>query len=414
MRASYGPINTLWTVEHKNFVENRQFCDFQVQGPFQSFEQLHLIEPIDSGSSLLRDTVHYQLPLSTAGEVVGAGVARSELERLFRYRHDTLKHDLNFAKQCRGVKMKVAVTGSTGLIGSALVPLLTTQGAAVRRLIRKGSQVATPETGESAIWDPAKFELDVSALEGCDAVVHLAGDSIGSERWSEQKKRRLWESRIGTTQLLCQKMMQLKTPVKVFVCASAIGYYGDRGDELMTEEGKPGSGFLADLCQEWEKAADEAKRAGTRVINSRFGVVLSPKGGALQKMLLPFEMGGGGVIGNGRQYFSWIAIDDVAAALLYCLGAESVSGPVNVVAPNPVTNQEYTRALGRVLHRPTVLPMPAFAARMAFGQFADECLLASTRVVPNKLLQAGYQFRYPQVDGALTHVLGRETARVSA
>jgi hypothetical protein len=214
-------------------------------------------------------------------------------------------------------------------------------------------------------------------------------------------------SRINSTKLLCNRMRQMKNPPKVLVNASAIGYYGDRPGETMTEQSSHGKGYLADLCQDWENAAKSAEQMGVRTVFGRIGVVLSPAGGALQKMLMPFQMGAGGPIGSGEQQFSWIALDDLLGAILHCLASDSLSGPVNFTAPNPVSNGEYSRALGKVLQRPAFMPMPAFAARMAFGQFADECLLSSTRVIPEKLQQTNYEFRYPQLEGALRHVLGR-------
>jgi uncharacterized protein (TIGR01777 family) len=408
MRVGYGPINTVWTVEHKNYVENEQFCDFQVHGPMAYYEQVHKFVPETDSTSFLDDIVTFELP---AADFAPNFVARNEFERLFRYRHQIVADDLQFANQNKGSKpMNIAVTGSTGFIGSALVPFLTTQGNSVRRLVRAQSQGKANGVGETMIWNPSEGVLDAAALEGCDALVHLAGDNVGNERWSAEKKTRMRQSRIDSTRLLCQNMAQMKNPPKIFVCASAIGFYGDRGADVLTEQSTRGSGFLAELCQEWEATAKEAEQLGVRVVNSRIGVVLSPKGGALQKMLLPFQMGGGGIIGDGKQYFSWIALDDVIGAILHCLQTDSVKGPVNLVSPNTVTNQEFTHTFGRVIQRPTIIPMPAFGARLAFGEFADECLLASSRVVPEKLIQSSYSFRYPDLEGALRHVLGKQPA----
>jgi hypothetical protein len=354
------------------------------------------------------------MPAGIAGEFAKNMVVDVEFERLFHYRHRIVLDDLRFANQYQEAEtMKIAVTGSTGFIGSALVPFLTTQGHSVRRLVRPQSRDSATTAGEKATWDPSSGMLESSALEGCDAVVHLAGDNIGAERWNDEKKRRLRSSRLDSTKLLASRIAQLKTPPKVVVCASAIGFYGDRGDQTLTEDTERGDGFLADLCSDWEAAAKEFEKCGARLVNLRTGVVLSPKGGALQKMLLPFQMGAGGPIGSGQQYFSWIALDDIIGAILHCLVTDSVSGPVNGVAPNPVTNAEYTRALAHVLQRPAFIPMPEFAARMAFGEFADECLLCSQRIVPNKLESSGYKFRYPEIEGALRHQLGKELGPVT-
>lgn len=299
--------------------------------------------------------------------------------------------------------MKVLVTGTSGLIGSALVPSLTTEGHTVTALVRHSIAPARKEL----YWNPAENLIDETHLEGFDAVVHLAGENIAARRWSDAQKKRIRDSRVNGTRLLAETLAKLLHPPRVLVCASAIGFYGDRGDEIMTEESAPGAGFLSDTCREWEAASDAAGQKGIRVVRLRFGVVLSPKGGALAKMLLPFKMGVGGKIGSGRQYMSWIALDDAVSAIHHAIANKSLTGPVNVTAPQAVTNAMFTMTLGKVLSRPTIFPLPAFAARMAFGEMADELLLASTRVQPRKLSASGYSFRYPTLEGALRHLLGR-------
>jgi uncharacterized protein (TIGR01777 family) len=279
--------------------------------------------------------------------------------------------------------MKVAVTGASGLIGSALVESLKAAGHEVTRVPRGQFDVA----------------------EGRDAVVHLAGENIAG-RWTAQKKQRIRDSRVEGTRRLCEALVKMSARPKVLVCASAIGYYGDRGDEVLTEESAPGSGFLAEVCRDWEAATRPASQKGVRVVNLRFAVVLSAKGGALAKMLFPFKLGLGGIVGSGRQWWSWVAVDDVVGAIAQALTTEQLSGPVNVASPQPVTNREFTKTLGKVLGRPTIFPMPAFAARLAFGEMADAALLASARVQPAKLAASGYRFRYPDLAHALRHVLG--------
>lgn len=296
--------------------------------------------------------------------------------------------------------MHVLISGSTGLVGSALVPFLTSHGHDVTRLTRSAS------AGEKSVaWDPQTGVRDVAALEGLDAVVHLAGESIASGRWTAAKKARIRDSRIQGTRLLCQALAKLSRPPRVLACASAIGFYGSRGDETLTEDSSPGSGFLADVCRDWEQATQAAHAKGIRVVNLRTGVILSSKGGALTKMLLPFKMGVGGIVGPGTQYMSWIDLDDMVGAIAHVLGSDALSGPVNFVAPQPVTNYEFTKTLGGVLHRPTFLPMPAFAARLVLGEMADELLLASARVIPKKLQESGYAFRYANLEGSLRHWL---------
>jgi uncharacterized protein (TIGR01777 family) len=302
--------------------------------------------------------------------------------------------------------MHILVTGSTGLIGSALVTALTSQGHRVSRLVRSKSNLGNRDT----YWDPGAGELNSAPLENLDAVVHLAGENIAGGRWTAERKARIRGSRIQGTRLLCQTLAQLGRPPKALVSASAVGYYGDRGEEILTEESPPGSNFLAGVCADWEAATEPAAQHGIRVVTARFGVVLSPAGGALAKMLTPFRMGAGGIVGCGKQYMSWITITDLVGAIIHALKTDSLQGPVNAVAPNPVTNAEFTKTLGRVLGRPTVLPMPAFAARLAFGEMADELLLASAHVVPAKLLASGFVFRYPELEPALTNLLAKAKA----
>lgn len=299
--------------------------------------------------------------------------------------------------------MKVLVSGSSGLIGSTLIPFLTTGGHHVVRLVR-----STPRPGQAAVrWNPETGAIDSAALEGLDGVVHLAGENIAAGRWTAARKARIRDSRVRGTRLLSQALSTLDRPPKTLVCASAIGYYGDRGEERLREESGPGQGFLATTCREWEAATELAAKNGVRVVNLRIGVVLTPAGGALARMLTPFRLGVGGKIGSGQQYMSWVALDDVVGAIHHALVTDSLRGPVNAVAPNPVTNLEFTKTLGHVLSRPTILPVPAFAARLAFGEMADELLLASARVEPAQLRASNYQFRFPQLEGALRHLLGK-------
>jgi len=299
--------------------------------------------------------------------------------------------------------MRILVTGSSGLIGSALVPFLTAGGHRVIRLIRSQSQ--TPTLGESWGWDPERGTILSAGRDEPEAVVHLAGENIAGARWTQRQKTLIRDSRVKGTRVLSDLMGRRSPPPKVLVCASAIGYYGDRGNEILREESASGSGFLPEVCREWEAACQPAADKGIRVVNLRIGVVLSPLGGALAKMLTPFKLGAGGVIGSGRQYMSWVAVDDVASTIHFALTHDSLRGPVNSVAPNAVTNRDFTQTLGRVLSRPTLFPMPAFVARLAFGEMADALLLASTRVEPARLLETGFTFRYPDLESALRYLL---------
>jgi uncharacterized protein len=297
--------------------------------------------------------------------------------------------------------MNIAITGSTGMVGRALTEALVADGHSVRPVVRRPG----PNPEREIRWDPAGGTIDAAAFNDIDAVVHLAGEGVASHRWSSDVKKRILDSRVLGTRLLCETLASLSVKPSVLVSASAVGYYGDRGAELLDESSTPGEGFLADVCQQWEAATTAARDANVRVVNLRIGVVISTKGGALASMLTPFRMGVGGVLGSGRQYISWITLDDLVRAIVFALGAAALSGPVNATAPDAVTNREFTKTLGHLLHRPTVATMPAFVARMVFGEMADEMFLSGSRVVPRALQAAGFSFQHPVLEPALRHVL---------
>ncbi len=295
--------------------------------------------------------------------------------------------------------MKVAVTGSSGLIGSSLISFLSEKDITFSKILREN-----PKEDEIS-WKPEDGDWNSAFDEGIDGIVHLAGENIASGKWTKKKKEKIRSSRIEGTKRLCEHILKLPTTPSVLVCASAIGYYGDRGMEFLNEGSSRGSGFLPDVCVGWEEATESVSKAGIRVVNVRFGVVLSKDGGALAKMLTPFKIKMGGKIGSGTQYMSWVAIDDVTGAIYHTLVTDSLKGPVNVTAPNPATNKEFTDTLGKVLNVPTVMPMPAFAAKFAFGEMAKDLLLASTKVAPKRLADSGYEFQYPELENALKHIL---------
>jgi uncharacterized protein (TIGR01777 family) len=297
--------------------------------------------------------------------------------------------------------MKILVSGSHGLVGKALTSSLTEDGHEVVRLVRRERAFGSPEVE----WYPDQRRIEASHLEGIDAVVHLAGDNIAAGRWTTQKKRIIRESRVQGTALLSETLASLSRPPSVFISASAIGVYGNRGDESLTENSPPGNDFLAKVCLDWEGATKSAVEQGIRTAHARFGVILDAGEGALAKMLPPFRAGLGGKVGNGRQWMSWIALDDVIGGLKFLLADKSIDGPVNFVAPNPVTNAEFTSTLGRVISRPTIFSMPAFAARLAFGEMADALLLSSQRVDPAVLEDKGFLFSWPTLEPALKHIL---------
>lgn len=300
------------------------------------------------------------------------------------------------------IPVRVLVTGASGLLGSALMPALRNAGHEAVALVRRA-----PRAGAAEIqWDPGGA-IDGSRFSEADAVVHLAGENVGAGRWSEQRKALILNSRVQGTQTIAASMARANPKPRVLVSASANGIYGETGDKVVAESDPPGSTFLSEVGRQWEQATRAASEAGIRTVMLRTGMVLSATGGALPRMLPPFRMGAGGRIGDGRQWMSWIALDDVVALILFALTNESLRGPLNAVAPNPVTNAEFTRVLGAVLHRPTLFPVPAFVVRTVFGQMGEELLLASNRAVPRAALAGGFQFRYPELRGALQHVLGK-------
>lgn len=296
--------------------------------------------------------------------------------------------------------MKILISGSHGLVGTALIQTLELDGHDIFRLVRQAPNLET-----EIEWSPDRYSIALARLEGFDAVVHLAGESIAEGRWTDEKKKRVRESRVKGTRLLGDALANLAKPPQTFICASAIGFYGDRGDEVLTEASAPGNDFLSDVCVEWEKATALATEKGIRVVNCRFGIILDANGGALKKMLPPFRMGVGGKIGSGRQWMSWIALDDVIGGIKFALANGLIRGPVNFVAPAPVTNAVFTKTLGKVLSRPTIFPIPAFGVRLLFGEMADALLLSSQRVESAVLQTSGYLFRYARLEDALRHVL---------
>jgi uncharacterized protein len=306
--------------------------------------------------------------------------------------------------------MRVLISGSTGMVGSALSGALRQQGYEVAGLIRPSTRIASSgaeSSGSSQVvhWDPATGALDGNA-DGADAIVHLAGASIADGRWTTERKRLLGDSRITATHALIDALKRLQRPPRVFVAASAIGFYGDRGDEELTESSAAGEGFLADLTRQWEEESMRASEFGARVVLLRIGIVLDHSGGALPRMVLPFRFGAGGQLGSGRQWMSWVVLGDLVSMIQYALVTDSLNGPVNAVSPHPVRNAEFTKVLARVLHRPAFFPAPGFALRLALGEMADALLLSSQKVLPKKLAGLGYRFAFPEMETALRSVLG--------
>ena len=404
LRVKRGPTSFRWDLIHRDDVHARQCCDEQVSGPMKRWSHTHSFSPSEYGGTIAHDEIDMEPPLGFAGKALGPSFIRGELDRLFAFRYRRLLNDLarhrTYADQKR---LTVAITGASGLVGSSLRHFLTSGGHKVIPLVREPAKVGE----ESIFWDPATGVIDESALQGVDAVVHLAGAPIASGRWTEVRKRAIRHSRIRGTDLIARTLATMENGPRTLISSSAVGYYGNRGPEVLSEAALAGSGFLAEVCREWENATKPAEQAGVRVVKLRTGIVLSPQGGALGQMLLPFKMGAGGRLGSGAQYMSWIDLDDLTGLVYHALYDGSLVGAVNATAPTPVPNAMFTSALGRALGRPTVVPLPSFAVKAVFGQLGKEALLWGQRAVPEKALSSGFQFFCESVEDSLRFQLGR-------
>ncbi len=391
---------------HKNFKQYAQFTDTQISGPFAFYEHNHVFEKGDANNTtLINDRISFALPLTSLSFIVSELIIKPDFLRLFKYRERIIQNAMaDFIKYEGEKNMQIAITGTNGLIGRHLKNYLTANGHKVLPLVRSKNTDSNPD---SIYWNPDKNEIDKDKLEGLDCIIHLGGENIANSPWTSAQKEKIINSRVAGTRLLSKTIAELKQKPSLFICASAIGYYGDRQNESLDEKSLPGQGFLADLCKQWESACKDAIDSQIRVVNLRIGLVLSKDGGVLAKILPIFNLGGGGILGNGRQYMSWIAIDDILSSILHIIHSENISGPVNLVSPNPVTNNEFTKILGKVLHRPTIFPVPSFGLKLLLGQMADELLLASSKVYPKKLEDSGYKFKYDSLETALRHLLGR-------
>jgi uncharacterized protein len=365
----------------------------------------HRFSEAGPGRTLMEDEVEWEAPLGALGNTFGSGFLAGELRRLFTFRHRRLANDLNLLRRYPLAPggLTVAVSGASGLIGTALSALLSTGGHRVRPLVRGGNGSGG---GEAIRWDPSAGTIDEAALAGVDAVVHLAGESIAGLRWTEEKKRKILESREKGTRTLAGAIARMNPRPRVLVSASGADYYGARGNEVITEGTPSGTGFLAEVCRAWEGATEAARRGGVRTVLLRSGMVLSPRGGALGQMLLPFKMGVGGRIGSGKQYWSWIDLDDEVGLILHALATPGLAGAVNATSPEPLPNAAFTDILGRVIGRPTLIPLPALAVRALFGEMGQTLLVEGARVVPRKALDSGYSFLFPGLEESLRHQLG--------
>lgn len=396
-----GPFKTKWLARHHSVIEGKQFIDEQDAGPFRKWVHLHLCTDQNGGVSELEDRIDYEYPLGSLGKLFGKSQVDKMLNTAFPWRHERTWIDLSrHAEFAARPRLKVAISGASGLIGSHLRHFLTTGGHEVLVLERKRGNAST------VYWDPAKGEIESGKLEGVDAVVHLAGRNIAAGRWTDQARREILDSRVLGTRLLAETLARLKTPPKVLISASAVGYYA-ASDASVSETGEPGNTFLAEVVRAWEAAADPARTAGIRVVHPRIGNVISGWGGVLGKLLPIFKLGLGGRLGNGRQMMSWIQLDDLIAILYRMMYDDALSGPVNATTSKPVSNQEFTSLLGRVLKRPTLAFVPEIAVNTVFGQMGRELLLSGIDAQPAVLNKSGFVPWFGDLEGALRFETGR-------
>ena len=398
-----GPLHGRWVAVHGDAEPGRRFSDRQLHGPFRAWEHTHTFVPDGLDRTVVEDHVEYELPLGAAGDVVGGVPVRHFLERLFRFRHERTLADLTrHAAHADEPRLRVGVTGASGLVGRQLLAFLESGGHMVRRIGR-----GAPQRSGDVVWSPESGRLAAGSLDELDAIVHLAGENIG-RHWTSSRRERILASRRQGTALLAQTLAAMKEPPATLLSASAVGYYGaDRGDAVLTEASPAGHDFLASVCTAWESALVPAARAGLRVVPMRFGIVLTGAGGVLRRLSPAVRAGAGGRIGEGSQWLSWVALDDLIGVIDDLLFTPTVDGAVNVTSPRPVTNAELIDTLGRVLHRPTLVPLPASAVRAVFGEMGDVMLLGGQRVVPERLTKGGFDFRYPALEAALRLELGR-------
>lgn len=397
-----GPLPLHWHARHVANTPGVMFQDVQERGPFARWTHTHRFTDTEDGA-LLEDHIDYALPGQSLLPAWATNLVEGTLQRVFRYRHDTLRADIELHRRCSRTPLRVLISGASGVLGSALRPLLTTGGHEVWTLVRR-----QPDRQRREIyWDPQSGYLTLTGLPPFDAIIHLAGDNIGEGRWTVEKKQRVIDSRVQGTGLIARTIAAQPIRPKVLLTASAVGFYGNCLDCCMREEDQAGTDFISDVCALWEQSARPAEEAGIRTVIMRIGVVLTPRGGALQRLLTTAYFGFPRRFGEGDQYISWIGINDMVGAILHALTSDSLHGPVNIAAPHPATNSQLMQTLARVLRRPLLPPIPARLLKTLYGQMASEVLLGGCRVATDKLQHSGYSFRHTDLEQALRHLLGR-------
>ena len=398
LRVGVGPFGFRFTVEHEGYQPLKEFGDRHIGGPYRSLRHRHLFRSTGAASCELTDRIHCEPRAISA--LLGRAWLRRTMERTVEFCQKRVRRDLDRHADGPAEPLRVLITGASGLIGGALTAFLESGGHAVVRLVRR-----PPASPTEIAWDPTAAQIDTAALEGFDAVIHLSGENIGAGRWTAARRRRIRESRVASTELLCGALGGLRRPPAVLVAASAVGYYGDV-DGTVDESAPAGDGFLAEVTSAWEQAAEPARAAGIRVAHARLGPVLSPRAGMLKRLLPVFRVGAGGVVGSGRQPISWIGLDDAIGALHLLMSDDRAQGAFNVVAPRAATNREFTHALAAVLRRPAFAPVPGIAIRALFGEMGEQLILKGQAVVPARLTELGFRWLEPTLDGALRWELG--------
>ena len=402
IKMRVGPIKMKWIAEHTDLIEGELFADRMIRGPFKRWEHTHRLKE-ENGTTIVRDEVSYDIPFGFLGRLFGSRYVRTMVTRMFTSREISLIRDIKRHQSFSHLpRKKILISGASGLIGSQLMPFLDTGGHEIIQLVRR-----KPTNDCERFWDPQKGDLDPSLFDGIDAVIHLGGVGIGDKRWSKKRKAAILDSRRDSVTLLAKTMASLVNKPEVFIVASAIGIYGNRGDENIDENSGNGEGFLTDTALIWESSADAARAAGIRTIHLRSGIVLTPQGGALGRMLFPFKMGAGGPIGSGKQWMSWISMDDHIAAVQHLMMTSECEGAYNLTAPNPVRQKMFAKTLGRVLRRPSFAPLPGFILRILFGELARPLLLEGQKVHPTRLIDAGFEFEHLNLEDALRDALGK-------
>jgi len=409
-KVSIGPIKRMWVARHHGVVSGKVFNDVMEKGPFGAWDHEHKFVAKTDSTSSIEDTIQWRLPLHPLTFWTAPFTVKGRMDQMFAFRTVRVKNDLErIAAFAHLPRQRILISGSTGLIGLQLCAFLSAAGHSITRLVRPSTQLPSDAQGDDVVvWNDQTGEVVSGDLNGFDTVIHLAGAGIGDKRWSKARKALIESSRTGPTHNLATLLAGLDQPPKAFLCGSAIGFYGNRGDETLNESSSPGSNFLADVCRTWEAAAQPAVDAGIRTVWLRTGLVITPMGGVLQKLLLPAKLGAGGPVGNGRQQYSWISLDDQIYAIHHLMMNDTCEGAFNLTAPEPLPQKRFAKTLGRVLRRPAFAPLPGFVLKIMLGEMAQGLVLDGQRVLPERLEASGYRFQHRDLETCLRQCLGRQ------